>query len=144
MARISPLLDAWGVIHEAAKRLPDEKLKLGFLEALAELEDHECHRTRKFPKTRLHRVVGYREPVYRADIDKISGWRLHLQYENGQIDLSRNRAPRTAAAAAFGNNNDAAAACALKDIVEGQKHDDVLREIEAKKVRYERKKSGQK
>ncbi|HEV2689604.1 MAG TPA: hypothetical protein VGV35_13670 [Bryobacteraceae bacterium] len=111
MARISPLFDGWGVIHDAAKRLPTVDLKLGFLEALAELEDHECHRTRKFPKTRLHRVVGYKEPVYRADIDKISGWRLHLQYEGlGQIHL--------------------------KDIIDGQRHDDVLREIEAKKIRY--------
>jgi hypothetical protein len=118
VARISPLFDAWGVIYEAAKRLPTADLKLGFLEALAELEDHECHRTRKFPKTRLHRVVGYKEPVYRADIDKISGWRLHLQYEDGQIHL--------------------------KDIIEGQKHDDVLREIVAKKVRYEKKRAGQK
>jgi hypothetical protein len=88
------------------------------LEALAELEDHECHRTRKFPKTRLHRVAGYREPVYRADVDKISGWRLHLQYEDGQIHL--------------------------KDLIEGGRHDDVLREIEAKKVRYESKKAGRK
>ena len=118
MARISPLFDAWGVIHDAAKRLPGEDLKVGFLEALAELEDHECHRTRKFPRTRLHRVVGYKEPVYRADIDKISGWRLHLQYEDGQIHL--------------------------KDIVEGRRHDDVLREIEAKKVRYENRRAGRK
>jgi len=118
VARISPLFDGWGVIYDAAKRLPSEELKVSFLEALAELEDHECHRTRKFPKTRLHRVVGYKEPVYRADVDKISGWRLHLQYEDGQIHL--------------------------KDIIEGQRHDDVLREIEAKKVRYERTKTGRK
>jgi hypothetical protein len=38
------------------KVLPDEQLKIAFLEALAELEDNECHRTRKFPKTRLHKV----------------------------------------------------------------------------------------
>ena len=113
MARVSPLFDAWGVIYDAAKRLPTQGLKLSFLEALAELEDHECHRTRKFPKTRLHRVVGYQEPVYRADVDKVSGWRLHLQYEDGQIHL--------------------------KDIIEGGKHDDVLREIEAKKIRYKGK-----
>jgi hypothetical protein len=111
VARTFPLFDGWGVIHDAAKRLPSEDLKVGFLEALAELEDHECHRTRKFPKTRLHKVVGYREPVYRADVDKISGWRLHLQYEDGQIHL--------------------------KDLIEGGRHDDVLREIEAKKVPYE-------
>ena len=118
MARISPLFDGWGVIHDAAKRLPSEELKVGFLEALGELEDYECHRTRKFPKTRLHRVVGYREPVYRADVDKISGWRLHLQYDDGQIHL--------------------------KDLIEGRRHDDVLREIEAKKVRYERNKAPRK
>lgn len=111
MARTSVLVDAWGVIYEAQHTLPSAELKLRFLEALAELEDQECHRTRKFPKTRLHRVVGYKEPVYRADIDKISGWRLHLQYEKGEIHL--------------------------KDIIEGQKHDDVLAQIEAKKVRYQ-------
>ena len=116
MARTNPLFDGWGVIHEAAKTLPSELLKIGLLEALAELEDHECHRTRKFPKTRLHRVVGYKEPVYRADIDKASGWRLHVQYEDGQIHL--------------------------KDIINGQKHDDVLSQIEAKKIRYQRKQSG--
>jgi hypothetical protein len=112
VARTSTLLDAWGVIYQAEKTLPTE-LKIGFLETLAELEDHECHRTRKFPKTRLHRVVGYKEPVYRADIDKISGWRLHVQYEDGQIHL--------------------------KDIIEGRKHDDVLPQIQAKKIRYQPK-----
>jgi hypothetical protein len=117
VARTSTLLDAWGVIYQAEKTLPTE-LKVGFLEALAELEDHECHRTRKFPKTRLHRVVGYKQPVYRADIDKISGWRLHLQYDDGQIHL--------------------------KDIIEGQKHDDVLLEIQAKKIRYQPKQPGSK
>ena len=115
MARTNALFDEWGVIYEATKRLPNERLKLDFLDALAELEDHECHRTRKFPKTRLHRVVGYKEAVYRADIDKTSGWRLHVQYENGQVHL--------------------------KDVIEGQKHDDVLGQIEAKKIRYERRKT---
>lgn len=114
MAQTTPLFDAWGVIFEAARILPSEKLKIGFLDSLAELEDHECHRTRKFPKTRLHKIVGVKEPVYRADIDKTSGWRLHLQYEsNGQVHL--------------------------KDTVEGGKHDDVLGQIEAKKIRYGRK-----
>ena len=113
MARTSPLIDAWGVIHDASARLPNKELKLGFLDALAELEDHECHRTRKFPKTRLHRVVGYKEPVYRADVDKVSGWRIHLQYEDGQVHL--------------------------KDVVEGRKHDDALGQIEAKKIRYARR-----
>ncbi|GCL40063.1 hypothetical protein SR1949_51970 [Sphaerospermopsis reniformis] len=57
MAQIKPLLDEYGVIHEAMKILP-EYLKIDFLEALAELEDNECHRTRNFPKTRLHKVEG--------------------------------------------------------------------------------------
>ena len=30
----------------------------------------------------------------------------------------------------------------LKDVIEGQKHDDVLGQIEAKKMRYERKLPG--
>ena len=116
MAQTSALFDGWGVIYDAAKRLPGADLKLAFIEALAELEDHECHRTRKFPKTRLHRVVGYKEAVYRADIDKVSGWRIHVQYEEGgQVHL--------------------------KDIIDGQKHDDVLGQIEAKKIRYQRPKA---
>jgi hypothetical protein len=114
VAQTSALFDGWGVIYDAAKRLPSADLKLAFIEVLAELEDHECHRTRKFPKTRLHRVVGYKESVYRADIGKVSGWRIHLQYEDGQVHL--------------------------KDIIDGQKHDDVPGQIEAKKVRYQRQK----
>ena len=55
--------------------------------------------------------------VYRADIDKTSGWRIHVQYEDGQVHL--------------------------KDVIEGRKHDDVLGQIEAKKVRYARKKKGE-
>ena len=112
MAQTNELFDGWGVIYDAVKRLPSAGLKAAFIEALAELEDHECHRTRKFPKTRLHRVVGYKEAVYRADIDKVSGWRIHVQYESGQVHL--------------------------KDVIDGQKHDDVLRQIEAKKIRYRR------
>jgi hypothetical protein len=108
--RTSPLVDEWGIIHDASSSLPTKDLKLGFLEALAELEDHECHRTRKFPKTRLHRVVGCKQAVYRADVDKTSGWRIHLQYDAGQVHL--------------------------KDLIEGGRHDDALGRIEAKKIRY--------
>jgi len=111
LAEIKVLLDEYGVIHEAMKILPDDKHKISFLEALAELEDNEAHRTRSFPQTRLHRVTGIKQAIYRADIDKISGWRLHVQYINSQIHL--------------------------KDIIEGQKHDDVLKVIKAKKNRYE-------
>ena len=110
MTQIKPLFDEYGVIYEAIKILPDD-LKLDFLEALAELEDNECHRTRSFPKTRLHKVKGIKQAIYRADIDKTSGWRIHLQYINGEIHL--------------------------KDIIEGKRHDDVLEVIKSKKNRYE-------
>lgn len=110
MAQIKSLLDEYGVIYEAMKILPNE-LKLDFLEALAELEDNECHRTKSFPKTRLHKVKGVKQAIYRADIDKVSGWRIHIQYINGEIHL--------------------------KDIIEGKRHDDVLQVIKSKKDRYE-------
>lgn len=110
MAKIKPLLDEYGVIHEAMKILPED-LKVDFLEALAELEDNECHRTRTFPKTRLHKVTGIKQAIYRADIDKISGWRIHLQYIEGKIHL--------------------------KDIIGGQYHDNVIEVIKLKKDRYD-------
>jgi hypothetical protein len=108
----NPIFDEWGVIRDAHKKLPSNDLKVAFLAALEELEDNECHRTRSFPRTRLHKVVGYKEPVYRADVDKISGSRIHLQYDGGEIHL--------------------------KDLIEGPKHDDVLEQIKAKKERYEK------
>ena len=111
MAQTLTLCDEYGIIYEAMKILPDDELKIAFLEALSELEDQECHKTRKFPKTRLHKINGIKQAVYRADIDKISGWRIHIQYINGQIHL--------------------------KDIIEGQRHDDVIEVIKSKKSRYE-------
>lgn len=111
MAQTLILCDEYGIIYQAMKILPDDYLKIGLLEALAELEDRECHRTRKFPKTRLHRVRGVKQAVYRADIDKVSGWRIHIQYVEGQIHL--------------------------KDIIEGRRHDDVLQVIKSKKARYQ-------
>ena len=81
------LCDEYGIIYEAMKILPSDELKIDFLEALAELEDNECHRTRKFPETRLHKVKGVKQAIYRADIDKVSGWRIHVQYINQQIHL---------------------------------------------------------
>jgi hypothetical protein len=110
MAELKPLLDEYGVIFDAQKNLPNE-LKADFLEALAELENNECHKTRSFPKTRLHRVTGIEQSIYRADVDKISGWRIHVQYIDGKIHL--------------------------KDIIEGDKHDDVIKVIKSKKGRYE-------
>lgn len=111
MAQTLTLCDEYGIIYQALKILPDDDLKICFLESLAELEDNECHRTRKFPKTRLHKIKGIKQAIYRADIDKISGWRIHVQYINGQIHL--------------------------KDIIEGQRHDDVIEVIKSKKSRYE-------
>ncbi len=110
MAELKKLLDEYGIIHDAMKMLPDAKLKVQFLEALAELEDNECHRTRSFPKTRLHRVRGVKQAIYRADINKISGWRVHVQYVDGNI--------------------------VLKDVIEGNRHDDVIKIIKTKKGRY--------
>jgi hypothetical protein len=66
MGQIKPLLDGYSVLHEAMRILPEE-LKINFLEALAELENNECHRTRKFPKTRLHKVTGIR-PVRKINL----------------------------------------------------------------------------
>jgi hypothetical protein len=111
MAQTLTLCDEYGIVYQAMKILPDDELKISFLEALAELEDNECHRTRKFPKTRLHKVKGVKQAVYRADINKVSGWRIHVQYINGQIHL--------------------------KDIIEGQRHDDVIEVIKSKKARYD-------
>lgn len=111
MAQTLTLCDEYGIIYQALKILPSDQLKLRFLEALSELEDSECHRTRQFPKTRLHKLKGVKKAIYRADIDKISGWRLHIQYLNKQIHL--------------------------KDIIEGQRHDDVQEVIKSKKTRYD-------
>ena len=47
---------------------------------------------------------------FNFDINKISGWRLHLQYENGNV--------------------------ALKQVIEGKNHDNVVRVIKTKKGRY--------
>jgi hypothetical protein len=90
--------------------LPDKTLKLDFVESLAELEDNAAHRSRIFPKTRLHKIKGTDMAIYRGDIDKISGWRIHVQYENNRLHL--------------------------KDIIDGQSHDDVQRAIKSKRYRY--------
>jgi hypothetical protein len=111
MAQPLTLCDEYGIIYQAMKILPNDSLRIGFLEALAELEDNECHRTRTFPRTRLHKIKGVKQAIYRADVDKVSGWRIHVQYVNGQLHL--------------------------KDIIEGRRHDDVFEVIKSKKARYE-------
>jgi len=112
MAEIKKLLDEFGIIYEGNKILPAE-FKSKMLEALAELEDNDCHKNRSFPITRLHKVTGIEQAIYRADIDKISGWRIHVQYDKNANVLI------------------------LKDIIEGQKHDDVIKIIKSKKNRYQ-------
>lgn len=112
MARIKCLKDEYGIIRDAIKILPSDSLKKGFLEALAELEDNDCYVHRNFPKTRLHKISGIDQSIYRADIDKISGWRIHVQHGKDTC-------------------------IQLKDILEGQKHDDVMQVIKAKRERYE-------
>lgn len=103
------LIDDKGVILKANKILPNE-LSKDFIEALAELEDNEVHRTRTFTKTRLHKVEGAKD-VYRADIDKISGWRIHIMYGNdSRIHLC--------------------------DILEGKEHDRVGKVIKNRKDLY--------
>ena len=113
MAEIKQLLDQFGIIHEANKILPNVDHKIQFLEALAELEDNDCHKKSNFPKTRLHRVTGYEKYIYRADIDKISGWRIHGQYDKKTKQF------------------------VLKDIISGQQHDDVNKIIKSKINRYD-------
>ena len=111
MAEIKPIFDEYGIIFEAEKCLPKE-FKLDFLTAIAELENNENHRTFTFPKTNLHKIVGFDKSIYRAYINKISGWRIHLQYnKNGYI--------------------------VLIDIIDPKKHDNVQEIIKSKKRRYE-------
>lgn len=114
--QIKPLIDEYGVIAEAFKILPTEYYK-DFLKSIAELENNECYKNDQFPHTRLHKVKGLKQyTVLRADIDKTSGWRLHVQYGKDSY-------------------------LHLKDIIEGQKHDDDLIDaIENKKERYFKKK----
>ncbi len=111
MADIKTLVDEYGIINEACKILPTTDFKVKFLESLSELEDNNAHKTRQFPKTRLHKIQVVKKNIYRADIDKISGWRIHLQYIDNEIHL--------------------------KDIIDGKNHDDILKFIDAKKDRYQ-------
>jgi hypothetical protein len=110
MAQIKTLIDQHGVIYEACKILPDDKHRVKFLEALGELEDNNCYVARSWPKTRLHRIESIKQTVYRAYIDKISGWRIHLQLIDGNLYL--------------------------RDVIAGQLHDEASEVIKRKKIRY--------
>lgn len=78
MAEFKGMVDDHGTIYMCNKKLPKE-FKLKLIEVLAELQDNECYVKQQFPKSRLHKIVGVKN-VYRADIDKISGWRIHVKY----------------------------------------------------------------
>lgn len=105
-----PLKDKQGAIAQAYRILPED-LRTSFLEALAELEDNACHRAHHFPHTQLHKVAGTKKNVYRAYIDKISGWRIHVQYgENNYIEIN--------------------------EVLTGKEHDDGLKIINRRKNKY--------
>lgn len=112
--RVKPIADFQGVFRRAHKLLPVD-LQDSFLAALAELQDNECHRTRSFPVTRLHALSGVSTPegktIYRADVSKTSGWRLHVLYgDDGFLYLA--------------------------DLLEGKLHDSPTRDVKRKKGRY--------
>ncbi len=115
MAEIMTLIDEYGIIKEAEKILPDN-FKVDFISALAELENKLLYKNPKpenFIKTRLHKVKGIEQAIYRADIDKISGWRIHLQLSQETKNT-----------------------IILKQIIEGQKHDNCLKVIKSQIGRY--------
>lgn len=112
MAKTREIRDPHGVVHEANRILKDKKLKLGLLDALAELEDEGCFERKSFPKTRLHKVRGVKESVFRADVDQKTGWRLHIQHAtDGPYIL-------------------------LNDILEAREHDHAATMIRTRKHRY--------
>ena len=109
-----PLKDKLGIIAKAYKSLPKE-LHCDFLKALAELEDNENHKKRSFPHTELHKVSGIGSVnVYRAYINKIKGWRLHLQYDNDN-------------------------SISLCDVLTGKEHDATIKVIKSRKNNYKKK-----
>jgi len=113
VAQIKKLVDENGVIFKANKILPDDKHRLQMLASLAELENNECYVHTEFPVTRLHKVKGVKQPIYRADIDKISGWRIHVQLKDGSVFLN--------------------------DILTGEEHDNVVEIVKNRKGRDKNK-----
>lgn len=109
-----PLKDELGIIAKAYKIL-SKNLYSDFLKALAELEDNENHITRFFPHTQLHKVSGIKSVnVYRAYINKIKGWRIHLQYDNDKF-------------------------LHLCDVLTGEEHDETTEVIKRRKNKYKKK-----
>lgn len=110
MAQIKKLVDDKGVISKANKILPDDNYKSKMLTSLAELENNDCYVHKNFPVTRLHKLTGVEQAIYRADIDKISGWRIHVQLKDGAIYLC--------------------------DILTGDEHDDATKVVNSRKGKY--------
>lgn len=86
--QVKKIRDDNGCLHQGYHIVPAEYHDK-FLKAIAELEDNDNHVRHTFPITELHKVSGTSKSVYRAYIDKVSGWRLHVQYgDNGYLLLS--------------------------------------------------------
>ncbi len=64
MAQPKGLVDDFGILMECEKILPDDRHRLQLLESIAELENNEAHATRRFPRTRLHKITGIKEAIY--------------------------------------------------------------------------------
>lgn len=71
-----------------SKKLPRELWKraiylLDLMEALEDLKELEG---RGFPPSlRLHKLKGNRKGEYAIDINKVSGWRITFEFENGEF-----------------------------------------------------------
>lgn len=89
MGKIKPLRDCLGILYKTNKDLPEEYFG-DLVKTLAELEDNECFRTKKFPHTQLHKIKAVGKKVgdiYECYIHKTSGWRFQVQYNDGFIEL---------------------------------------------------------
>lgn len=107
---IKPLKDDLGVIAKAYKILPVE-LYNNFLESISKLENNDNHKNRD-QQLRIHKIEGTgKENVYRADINKTKGWRIHFKYDdNNYIKLC--------------------------DVLSNQEHDMCLKKVQDRKNRY--------
>lgn len=108
--QVKKLKDDNGCLYQVYKTLPFDYYEK-FLKAIAELEDKANHIRHTFPLTELHKVRGTTKSVYRAYIDKTSGWRLHVQYGENEYLL-------------------------LIEVLPPSEHDDASRVIKTRKGKY--------
>lgn len=89
--RNKTLIDENGIIRQAWESLSEDKLKMGFLQTLAELTDNNLWkqgaRPKNFPHARVHPLPGRKPLIYRADVDKLSGWRVHFHLRDKAVVL---------------------------------------------------------